>query len=253
MVARVCVIVGVGGSAFPVDIDASLLVGHVKEAIKEKNPATIACDTKDLQLFLAKKDGAWLPSNDLDMKKLRSGAIPKQVEELLHEEIDPTEEIDDLFGGAPTKKTIHVLVVIPEGAVGTVSEASRIDQLVEKVDKMYEHTVLGKRKVYCHSSASSTLLTELNVRMQAIRAVRFATEDLAHGEPFTWESISDERGQDIALTEEQQRDRYHAYVEVNIGDVLTRNRLCVYGVEKGKTSSRPKSLVTTLNLFGARI
>ncbi|KAG6609275.1 Crinkler (CRN) family protein [Phytophthora cinnamomi] len=99
---------------------------------------------------------------------------------------------------------------------------------------MYEQTVLGKRKVYRHSSASSTLLTELNVRLQATRAVRFATGDLTHAAPFRWESISDERGQNIALTEEQQRERYRAYVEINIGDVLTRNRLCVYGVEKGK-------------------
>ncbi|KAG6941366.1 hypothetical protein JG688_00018704 [Phytophthora aleatoria] len=45
---------------------------------------------------------------------MRSGAIPDQVKELLNEEIDPAEEIGDLFGGIPTKKVIHVLVVVPE-------------------------------------------------------------------------------------------------------------------------------------------
>ncbi|KAG3116858.1 hypothetical protein C6341_g27579 [Phytophthora cactorum] len=68
MVTLYCVIVGVGGSAFPVDIDASLSVGHLKKAIKAENSATITCDAKDLQLFLAKKDGgagAWLTEKDV--------------------------------------------------------------------------------------------------------------------------------------------------------------------------------------------
>ncbi|KAG3053992.1 hypothetical protein PC121_g16504 [Phytophthora cactorum] len=39
---------------------------------------------------------------------MRSGSIPEQV--------DPTDEIGDVFGGAPVKKTIHVLVVVPKDA-----------------------------------------------------------------------------------------------------------------------------------------
>ncbi|KAL3674562.1 hypothetical protein V7S43_000510 [Phytophthora oleae] len=70
----------------------------------------------ELKLFLAKQGDAWLVSNSPDVISMRSGVIPKHVKKLLNEEIDPTEEIGDLFGGAPTKKVIHVLVVVPEGA-----------------------------------------------------------------------------------------------------------------------------------------
>ncbi|KAE8958745.1 hypothetical protein PR001_g30956, partial [Phytophthora rubi] len=114
------------------------------------------------------------------------------------------------------------------------SETSKLDQLSEKVDKMndkLDKTMLGKRKV-CHSSASSSLLDDLHVRLRASRVVPFETEK--HVEPFTWGYIVDERGQKIKLTEEQQRERYREYVKVNIGDALAKNKLCVYGVEKGE-------------------
>ncbi|KAG3072983.1 hypothetical protein PI124_g20861, partial [Phytophthora idaei] len=64
MVTFYCAIVGVAGSAFPVDIDESRSVGHLKKAIKEENSSTITCDAKDLQLFLAKKDGAWVDEDE---------------------------------------------------------------------------------------------------------------------------------------------------------------------------------------------
>ncbi|KAK1929353.1 hypothetical protein P3T76_015105 [Phytophthora citrophthora] len=113
MVKLFCAIVGAAGSAFEVDIAEDASVSALKKAIKAENPATITCDAKDLQLFLAKTaDGGWLRSDDPDVTSMRSGAIPEQVKKLLNEEIDPAEEIGDLLGGAPTKKTIHVLVVV---------------------------------------------------------------------------------------------------------------------------------------------
>ncbi|KAG3230440.1 hypothetical protein PI124_g24462 [Phytophthora idaei] len=67
MVTLYCAVVGVAGSTFPVDIDETLSVGHLKDAIKEKNSNTVTCDAKDLQLFLAKTaDGAWLQNDDPD-------------------------------------------------------------------------------------------------------------------------------------------------------------------------------------------
>ncbi|KAG3105762.1 hypothetical protein PI124_g13832, partial [Phytophthora idaei] len=166
MVKLFCAIVGVAGSVFSVRVDEGDSVDDLKKEIKKDNPATIKCDSKNLQLFLAKTaDGAWLPSNDPDVVAMRSGAVSEMVQNLLNVQIDPAEEIADVFVPAPQKKELHVLVVVPEGAGGSASEISKMDQLVEKVDKMYEQTVLGKRKVYRHSSASSTLLTELNVRL----------------------------------------------------------------------------------------
>lgn len=61
MVTFVCAIVGEAGSVLPVDIDASLLVGHLKKAIKmEKQNGLKDVDADTLQLFLAKEEGAWL-------------------------------------------------------------------------------------------------------------------------------------------------------------------------------------------------
>ncbi|EGZ27517.1 hypothetical protein PHYSODRAFT_284109 [Phytophthora sojae] len=116
MVMLFCAIVGAGGSPFPVDIDEEKSVGHLKDAIKAKKPNDFKdVDADKLQLFLAKTaDGAWLSSKDPDVISMRSGGIPEQVKTLLNVEMDPADEIGDVFEGAPTKKTIHVLVVVPE-------------------------------------------------------------------------------------------------------------------------------------------
>ncbi|KAK1928937.1 hypothetical protein P3T76_015577 [Phytophthora citrophthora] len=121
MVKLFCAVVGAAGSAFEVDIAEDASVSALKEAIKNKKKNALdGVDPDDLQLFLAKTaDGGWLRSDDPDVTSMRSGAIPEQVKKLLNEEIDPAEEIGDLFGGAPTKKTIHVLVVVLEAGVGS--------------------------------------------------------------------------------------------------------------------------------------
>ncbi|KAG2957489.1 hypothetical protein PC119_g27316 [Phytophthora cactorum] len=65
MITLYCAVVGVAGSAFPVDIDENKSVGHLKDAIKEKKMYQFPAD--ELQLFLAKKgDGAWLNGDDLN-------------------------------------------------------------------------------------------------------------------------------------------------------------------------------------------
>ncbi|KAI9905985.1 hypothetical protein PsorP6_014150 [Peronosclerospora sorghi] len=71
MVKLFCALIGVKGSAFSVKIDASMSVGNLKDAIKAKKSATITCDAKDLQLFLAGKSGAWLESCTNDVEKLK--------------------------------------------------------------------------------------------------------------------------------------------------------------------------------------
>ncbi|KAG3237036.1 hypothetical protein PI124_g17964 [Phytophthora idaei] len=115
MVTLYCAVVGVAGSTFPVDIDETLSVGHLKDAIKEKNSNTVTCDAKDLQLFLAKTaDGAWLKSKDL--LRMRKGEIPNEVESrYMNEELeDPTDKICSKFPSTILDGTIHVLVVVPK-------------------------------------------------------------------------------------------------------------------------------------------
>ncbi|KAG4235996.1 hypothetical protein PC116_g15903, partial [Phytophthora cactorum] len=120
MVTLYCVIVGVGGSAFPVDIDASLSVGHLKKAIKAENSATITCDAKDLQLFLGKKDGGWLSSLTEDVKQLKKGEKTALIEALTSEnlELQGGDPIYEFLANmeTPKAKQIHVLVEVPEGA-----------------------------------------------------------------------------------------------------------------------------------------
>ncbi|KAG2979358.1 hypothetical protein PC129_g25499, partial [Phytophthora cactorum] len=124
MVTLYCVIVGVGGSAFPVDIDASLSVGHLKKAIKAENSATITCDAKDLQLFLAKKDGgagAWLTEKDVkegvsdsdtsDLELLDVAGAPLNLVGLSVEDVRFQVTKEDVKAG---KVPVHVLVVVPE-------------------------------------------------------------------------------------------------------------------------------------------
>ncbi|KAG6599827.1 Crinkler (CRN) family protein [Phytophthora cinnamomi] len=194
-------------------------------------------DADNLQLFLAKTaGGAWLDG---------VGAAAVTLDEDGHlqgfEQMDPTLFInnDKHFGKnfGPAEGEVHVLVVAPERAVGSASETSKLDRLVEKVDKMYEQTVLTKRKRYAYSEMNSSkgkqLLEDLNIQVFPVRTVPV---DVGRGNPvngFQWMSV--ECGQQIHdLSEEQQRRRYHKYVEDNIGDVLKEQQLCVIGVEKSE-------------------
>ncbi|KAL4086252.1 hypothetical protein PRIC1_014382 [Phytophthora ramorum] len=114
MVKLFCAIVGVAGSAFPVDIDADQLVGDLKKAIKkEKTNKLKDIDAADLQLFLAKKDegrGAWLDG---------AGAAAVALDERGHPQgcvlMDPTLWIKNPkhFGDnfQPGEGQVHVLVV----------------------------------------------------------------------------------------------------------------------------------------------
>ncbi|KUF89633.1 Long-chain-fatty-acid--CoA ligase ACSBG2 [Phytophthora nicotianae] len=130
---------------------------------------------------------------------MRSGVIPEKVNALLDVEMDPADEIGDLFGDdAPTKKTIHVLVVVPERAVGSASEVSGMDQVIQEVHEIHAQTVLTKRKTYVHSKMGSTEYEELLDAFK-IKVV--------------------------------PKNEYRKYVEDNIGEYLRAMKLCVFGVE----------------------
>ncbi|KAE9278958.1 hypothetical protein PR003_g28367 [Phytophthora rubi] len=222
-----------------VEIDDDLPVWKLEDAIREKEKSKGRV-IGELQLFLAKKDGAWLESDSEDVKKLKKGEKTGAVEALTSEEKELQGEsgLQTVLTGMPKPSTdqIHVLVVAPEGAVGSASETSKMDQLVEKVDKMYEQTVLGKRK-YVHSEVTSTqgkqLLNDLDIRVEFVRTVPFAAGEGSSVDPYEWKRVIIENGEEVVLTEEQQRKRYRQYVERNIGAVLKEKQLCVTGVERG--------------------
>ncbi|KAG2766561.1 hypothetical protein Pcac1_g22129 [Phytophthora cactorum] len=126
MVTLYCAVVGVAGSAFPVDIDVNKSVGHLKKAIKEENlddPTLKNVAAKDLQLFLAKKGDAWLPDDDPAALELEEGKTHQDLQKVIGgEKMKATWTIEDVLIAnkmtkrrqrAPKSKQIHVLVVVP--------------------------------------------------------------------------------------------------------------------------------------------
>ncbi|KAE9331781.1 hypothetical protein PR003_g14844, partial [Phytophthora rubi] len=118
MVTLYCAIVGVAGSAFPVDINETLSVGHLKDAIKAKNSTTIACDAKDLQLFLAKQGDAWLTEADVKkgvedttgLKLLDAARARLRRVGLSDQDVGGVDEEEEAEGRGP----VNVLVVVPK-------------------------------------------------------------------------------------------------------------------------------------------
>ncbi|RGB40182.1 hypothetical protein C1646_753552 [Rhizophagus diaphanus] len=88
-------------NAFPVDIDKDWLVGHLKEAIKTKNPQTFAnINAKDIKLWKVS-----IPSDQDD--QLRN-LILQNSDELL-----AIRKISKYFPDLPFEEYIHVIVKLP--------------------------------------------------------------------------------------------------------------------------------------------
>ncbi|KAG3191344.1 hypothetical protein JG687_00011900 [Phytophthora cactorum] len=64
---------------FPVVIDPSLSVGHLKKAIKDKSATTITCDADELELFLAKPGDTWLTDAGASAVTLNERGYPQTV------------------------------------------------------------------------------------------------------------------------------------------------------------------------------
>ncbi|KAE9171380.1 hypothetical protein PF005_g27170 [Phytophthora fragariae] len=58
-----CAVIG-QGSVITIIIDDWKTVALLKKAIKDEKSMKIKCDPDGLQLFLTKKDGAWLSDDD---------------------------------------------------------------------------------------------------------------------------------------------------------------------------------------------
>ena len=107
-------------SNFVVKIDTNELVGSLKDTIKEKKRTSITCDASDLQLYLAKDNGTWLPYD-------------VNLDELLQTEgfLDQMEKMDaswklgkpSLFGSGLFlgEDVVHVLVMLPQNVANAVT------------------------------------------------------------------------------------------------------------------------------------
>ncbi|CEG36555.1 CRN-like protein [Plasmopara halstedii] len=201
-------------SVFPVKITRDAKVSALQEAIfdKKRYKERYSFDGSDLTLYLAKKDDAWL-NHDYSVEDVLQRKIDSGYKKMLSSrKLDDDEYFKKKF--QPGDKEIHVLVELPEAAAG------------EKLRKRYVHSEMS-------SNEGKALLHDLNIRVKPVGTVAFTARNPAPVQGFKWDSVCDGRGQNIALTEEQQRERYREYVEHNIGDVLAEKKLCVLGVEKG--------------------
>ncbi|EEY65446.1 Crinkler (CRN) family protein [Phytophthora infestans T30-4] len=127
MVKLFCSIVGVAGSAFSVEVDEGKTVDDLKEAIKAKKANDFKeVDADKLQLFLAKKDegrGPWLTEEEvkkdvIDTTGLKLlGAARARLRRVGLSDVDVggVDEDEEVEGRGP----VNVLVVVPEGAVGS--------------------------------------------------------------------------------------------------------------------------------------
>ncbi|CAK4697830.1 hypothetical protein LEN26_012182 [Aphanomyces euteiches] len=238
MLTVVCVVVG-EGRPFPVEIEAEKIVGILKNMIKEKKQDIITFDADKLELYLV--DGlAQIGKTRFDFKGTVIDDMPSKL--LDHFDGSTTEMVETFtLSSYPQLNDssvgrIHVLVVVPDEK--DASEISGTAQMSKKVDEIYAQIVQTKREQYVHSKVGSSngkkLLQALKIQVVAVDAVPFATRRQTTVHAFRWASVNDEHGQEITLTEEQQRQRYRSYVEDNIGDVLAEKNLCVLGVEKGE-------------------
>ncbi|GMF39950.1 unnamed protein product [Phytophthora lilii] len=138
MVKLFCAIVGVTGSAFEVKIDDAESVSALKDAIWEKIKDMFIHDDKfrsvvasRLQLFLAKKDGAWLTDDD-DLDKM----LQNQVDTSKMKKLRASWKLNkpDLFGPDVSlgEDVIHVLVLVPGQRLSVGAAALREPHPVRK-------------------------------------------------------------------------------------------------------------------------
>ncbi|KAE9238689.1 hypothetical protein PF005_g106 [Phytophthora fragariae] len=139
----------------------------------------------------------------------------------------------------PDAGRIHVLVVVPEDAVGPANETSMTYKMIKEI---HERTVLTQRKKYVHSQVGSTefmeLLDAFNIRMNPVRTVEGKFDQV---KGFRWNT---------KLSKEKQKDEYCAYRERNIGELLQEQRLCVFDVENTEDILRVVPKGSNIELCG---
>ena len=128
LVLLYCAIVGIPDSIFSVKIDSNELVYQLKKEIKAKTAAKVQCDASHLRLFLAKKEGAWLPDDDDLDKLIQTERFLDEIEEMRASWRlgEPSLFDSGLF---LEYDVVHVLVVLPSTLPGPRSEPFTADNV----------------------------------------------------------------------------------------------------------------------------
>lgn len=223
-------------AVFPVKIARDAKVTALQEAIfdNQRYRERFSFPPRSMTLCLARKEGGTWLTGGQNVKDQLSEAVDTDYPEMLSSwKLDKEEYFGSDFH--PGEEEIHVLVELPDAAVGVGNETSLL-QIAKVIREMRDQFMQSKRKKYARSQVNSVngseLLQDLNIQVEAVRTISFAIGESTPAENLKWESIKNESGQRIKLFEEQQCELYRAYAEDNIGDVLSEKKLCVLGVEK---------------------
>ncbi|KUF91160.1 hypothetical protein AM588_10009662 [Phytophthora nicotianae] len=123
MKALVCMVIG-DRSVFVMGIDERKKVGILKDMIKEKNSYSLP--GKDLTLYLAKKGSNRFKTDDPDVLQFKEGVVTTVISDMMKNQMDPSYRVRNTDAYAPDEDAaedgeIHVLVKVPEAAVGTTA------------------------------------------------------------------------------------------------------------------------------------
>lgn len=109
-----CAVVGAKGDAFSVRVSCSDDVDDLKKAIKAENSVAFGhADARHLDLYLARKDDAWLPSSGDEVERLSKSARP-DTHLAAYKKLDPTKKLARVCGSDLGEEVIHVLIRLPE-------------------------------------------------------------------------------------------------------------------------------------------
>src|SRR3954453_8411646 len=110
-------------NAFPVDIEKDQLVGHLKDAIKEKIDVPANFKAKDLKV--------WKKEISDDRDDLLSILTLNDGDELL-----ATKKISKYFPDSPPEEHIHVLVSPPEATTASSREQELLEEIASLNEKL---------------------------------------------------------------------------------------------------------------------
>jgi hypothetical protein len=101
-----CLLEGLG-SPFPVDIDKTRTVGHLKQEIKkEKAVALAGVDADNLNLY-----HVTIPSTNQQVYTEEANKIFKDLSN--HTPLNPSDTLSAIEGGFP-ERTLHILIHLPQ-------------------------------------------------------------------------------------------------------------------------------------------
>jgi len=181
-VTLLCLVHGqLGDSAFPIDIEKNKLVGHLKDAIKEKK-------SNDFQGIDAEKLALWRVSIPDDNDQALTNLELKNDDEKGVKKIRPSDEISDIFPHSPERKHIHIIVVPPAPAQPQEEHVSK-RKFEEDILQAIREEIREDKKITVSISRITrknlmALLAEHGLRQKTIQFnVTPTTKPI---QPFTW-------------------------------------------------------------------